>query len=113
ARTRFDGVAVVDGGGDPSHRRIEGTTFSGNAFQFAQQGIPRFRFATQGAQYIQALDVAAAFPDGIQRCLAIEPRQDVLFDIAQATQAFLRLVDHRRAALADVVLAYRRGDPRQ
>ena len=63
-------------------------------------------FAGQRSQYVETLDVARAFPDRIQRCLAVQARQDRFLDVARPPEAFLRLVDHHRRALADPILAH-------
>src|SRR3546814_8426343 len=60
-------------------------------FQFGQQRGAGLRLTRQRAQHVQALDVAAALPDRIQRRLPVQPRQDRFLDVASAAQAFLRL----------------------
>ena len=82
-------------------------------FQFGQQRQAGLRLALQRAQHVQALDVAAAFPDRIERRLPVQARQHRLLDVAGAAQAFLRLVDEGRRALADPVLADGGGDARE
>ena len=78
--------------------------------QFRQHRCAGRRFATERTQHVEALDVAAAFPDRIERRLPVEPRQDGFLHVAGAAQAFLRLVDEGRRALADPVLADGGGD---
>jgi len=73
--------------------------------EFGEQHLQHAGLFGQRAQYIQALHVAGAFPDGIHRRLAIKPRQDGFLDIAGAAEAFAGLGDHGRGALADPVLA--------
>ena len=59
------------------------------------------------AQHVQADDVARTLPDRVDRRLAVEPRQDRFLDVAVAAEAFERLGDDRRRALADPVLGDR------
>src|SRR3546814_7016075 len=82
-------------------------------FQFGQQRGAGLRLTRQRAQHVQALDVAAALPDRIQRRLPVQPRQDRFLDVAGAAQAFLRLVDEGGRALADPVLADGGRDARE
>src|SRR5690606_3208635 len=81
--------------------------------QLGEERLACLRFFAQRTQHVEALDVAAAFPDRVQRRLSVETRQIALLDIAGAAEAFLRLVDERRAALADPVLADRGGHARE
>jgi len=71
---------------------------------FGQQRRPGVRLAGKRTQHVQALDVAAALPDRIQRRLPVQPREHRFFDIAGAAEALLRFVDERRRTLADPVL---------
>ena len=54
-------------------------------------------FVRERAQHVEAHHVAGAFPDRVDRRLAIEPRQHALLDIAVAAEALHRLVDEGRA----------------
>ena len=78
--------------------------------EFAVDRIQYAGFARQRAQHVEALDVAAAFPDRVERRLPVQPRQEGVLHVTRATQALLRLVDEGRGALADPVLAGGGGD---
>ena len=65
------------------------------------------------AQHVEADDVARAFPDAVERRLAIEPRHHRLLDVAVAAEALERLGRVHRRALAQPVLAHRRRQPRE
>ena len=86
---------------------------AGRRPQFLPQPRSGFRLLRQCAQHVQALDVAAAFPDRVERRLPVQARQNRFLDVAVAAEAFLRFVDERRGALADPVFADRGGDPRK
>ena len=62
-------------------------------------------------QDVEALDVAGALPDRVQRRLAEQPRHPRLLDVAVAAEALERLDRVRGGALADPVLEHRRGEP--
>ncbi|MDT4817026.1 hypothetical protein FQZ97_500910 [compost metagenome] len=74
--------------------------------QFGEECIEHSRFLGQGAQHVQALHVARTFPGGVDRGFAVQAREDGVFDVAGAAQAFGGLVDHRGGTLADPVLAH-------
>ena len=73
----------------------------------------RLRLALHRAQHVEADDVAGAFPDAVERRLAIEPLHQVIGDEAVAAMAFERLGDELRRALAGPVFRDRRADARQ
>ncbi len=52
-------------------------------------------------KHIERHDVARAFPDRVDRRLAVKPRQHAVLDVAVAAEALHRLVDQRRRGLAD------------
>src|SRR6202000_1974897 len=65
--------------------------------------IGRLRVTAQGAENVEAHDVARTFPDRIDRRFAIQPRQDAFLDVAVAAEALHRLVDEARRRLADPI----------
>jgi hypothetical protein len=81
--------------------------------EFGEEGLAGVGLAMQRAQDVEALDVAAAFPDRIERRLAIQARQQRFLDVTVAAEAFLRFVDEGRRTLADPVFADRRRDARE
>ena len=76
-----------------------------------EQGLGGLRLPGDGAQHVQALDVARPFPDRVQGRLAVQARQAPLLDVAVAAQALQRLGGVHRRALARPVLQDRRGEP--
>ena len=69
------------------------------------------RPGAQRAQQVQGLDVGRAFPDRVERHLAVDARHHafaVFFDVAVAAQAFHGLLREGAAALADPELGDRR-----
>src|SRR5699024_88504 len=74
---------------------------SAGGVQLVEEGIDGAGGTAHGAEHVEALHVARAFPDGVQRCLAVEARQNRLLDIAVSAEALLRLVDRCGGALAD------------
>ena len=68
--------------------------------------------ALERAQHVKTHDVAGAFPDRVDRRLAIEPRQHAFLDITVAAKAFHRLVNEARRGLADPIFGRRRNEPR-
>ena len=66
-----------------------------------------------GAQHVEALHVAAAFPDRVDRRLAEQPRERAVLHHAAAADALHRLVGVARRALADPVFADRRAQADQ
>jgi hypothetical protein len=68
--------------------------------------------APQRTQNVEAHDVARAFPDRIDRCLTVKPRQHAFLDVAVAAEAFHGFVDEARRGLADPVFCRRRDQPR-
>ena len=64
----------------------------------------------QRAQDVERVDVARALPDRVQRRLAVEARHAGLLDVAVAAEALQRLARRGSGALADPVLADRRGE---
>ena len=95
------------------HGRIEGGIAASGNRQFRPQRPPGLRLALQRTQRVQALDVATALPDRVERRLAIQARQQRFLHVPVAAQAFLRFIDHRDRALADPELADRGRDPRE
>ena len=66
------------------------------------------RFARQRTEHVEAHHIAGAFPDRIDRRLPVMPRQNALFHVTIATEAFHRLIEKARRALADPVFDGRR-----
>ena len=73
-----------------------------------QHVVEQARRARQHAHHVERHDVAGAFPDRVDRRLAIVARQRRLLDIAVAAEALHRLVEQRRRDLADPVFDDRR-----
>ena len=67
----------------------------------------------QRAQHVEREHVAGALPDRVQRRLAEQPRQTRLLDVAVAAEAFQRLGDDGRRALADPELRGRDGQSQE
>ena len=65
---------------------------------------PCLEMALQRAQHVEADDVARAFPDRVDRCLAVEARHRLLLDVAVAAHRLHAFERDHRGALAHPVL---------
>ena len=83
-----------------------------SARERVQHGSRGVAVAGERAQHVEAHHVARAFPDRVDRRLAIEPRQQALLDVAIAAETLHRLVDETRRGLAHPVFHRRREQPR-
>ena len=96
--------------------RLEQRTLSpGHRRRFARhssENVGGLLVALERAQHVEAHDIAGAFPDRIDRRLAIEPRQHAFLDITVAAEAFHRFVNEARRRLADPIFCRRRDQPR-
>jgi len=82
------GLAFVVHAGEVAAQRVGGLAHArAAALEFGEERVAAFGFAPQRAQHVQALDVAAAFPDRIERRLPVQPRQDRFLDVAGAAVA--------------------------
>jgi hypothetical protein len=79
--------------------------------QALQDGQCRLRLTRERPQHIEAHHIARAFPDRIDRGFPVMPRQNALLHIAVAAEAFHRLVEKTRRALADPVFDRGRQKP--
>ena len=70
-----------------------------------KEGVDHGRCFGHGAQHVQALHVAAAFPDRIDRCFTEQARHHAVFHDAAAADALHGFVGVVRCALADPVFA--------
>ena len=93
--------------------RIERGVFAARLADLLEIGLQRIRRLLDRAQHVEALHVAAAFPDRVDRRLAIKPRHRRILHHARAADAFHRLVGVHRRALADPVFAERRAEPHE
>jgi hypothetical protein len=81
----------------PRQVRLEvGIPVHGRA-EVIHDDLHRLRLALQHAQQIERHDVAGAFPDGVERQLAVEPRRQPFLDVTVASEALHRLIGERRA----------------
>ena len=103
-------AAVVERGAQFAHVGVKAAVEPDAAAEFFEQRIARLRFACQRAQYVEADDVARAFPDRIDWAVAEVAAKRALFDKAAAAEAFHGFVGDRRCDLADVVFGDGRGD---
>ena len=89
---------------------IEQWVCTARFLQFGDEGICRTPITLECAQNVQADHIAGAFPDGVERRLAIDARHHALFDISGAAVRLHGLVGQVHHAFVDPVLADRRGD---
>jgi hypothetical protein len=73
----------------------------------------RVRRAAHRPQHVEGDDVARALPDGVQRRLAVQPRETRLLDVAVAAEHLHRLGDDARRPLAHPELGRRAGQPQE
>ena len=91
------------------HARVEARVGALRLLDLGQEHLERAGRTCQGAQHVEAHDVARALPDRGQRRLAVEARHPRLLDVAGAAEALERLEGVVRRALARPVLADRSG----
>ena len=91
-----------------AHRRARASASS------TSSAVDRARFAPRSAQHVEAHDVARAFPDRVQRRLAVQPRQTRFPRRSRCRRALpiASATTHRRA-FAQPVLERRRRESRQ
>src|SRR5690554_4243555 len=80
---------------------------------FFEEGVECFGFFLEGAEGVQALDVAAAFPDGVNRGFPEQAGHDAVFHHAAAADAFHGFVGVVGGAFADPVFAHGGGQAGQ
>ena len=91
-------------------RRVEAGVGPGGLIDLGEEGIGGLGAADHRPQHVEALDVARALPDRVQRRLAIQARHPRLLDVAVAAEALERLAGVRHGALAEPVLEHGVGD---
>ena len=92
---------------------VERGALASGRVHLGEIGGQRLRRALQRPENVQALDVAAALPDRVDRRLAIEAGHRAILHHPGAADALHRLVGVARRPLADPVLADRRAEPDQ
>ena len=100
------GELVAQRGGE----RVQARVGAGGLVDLVEERLSTSGEAAERAQDVERHDVARALPDRGQRHLAVQPRHAGLLDVAVAAEALERLERVARPALADPVLADRRGE---
>ena len=108
-RGEVAGEFVAQLGGEGGEAGLGG----GAVGDLGEEGLDRGRALHHRPQDVEALDVAAALPDRVQRALAEEARHPRLLDVAVAAEALEALAGVGRGPLRDPVLEHRVGDPLQ
>jgi hypothetical protein len=106
ARLPHVGLQTLDEG-------VVAAVAASRAVELGRQRLQRRGLPAHGAEDVEALHVARAFPDRVERGVPIEPRQGRVLDVAVAGQALQRLGDGRDGAPGDPVLDDRCRDPRE
>ena len=110
-RPRLDPLEVGELVAQRGRGGVEARVGAGGLVDLGEEGLERLRPADHRPQHVEALDVARALPDRVQRRLAIEARHPRLLDVAVAAEALERLAGVRDGPLAEPVLEHRVGDP--
>ncbi len=83
---------------------VQAPVGAGGLLDLGEERVERLGGAGEGAQRVEANDVARAFPDRGQRLLAVAAGEREGLDVAVAAQALKRLKGVAGAALAHPVL---------
>ena len=106
ASARFDRLDVSELALEILHGCVEPLVGARRFGDLAEEGFKRRGILRHASKDVQALDVARALPDPVQRRLAIEAGHAGLLDEAVASEAFERLCRVGRRALVHPVLEY-------
>ena len=97
------GELVAQAAGEPGH-------LAARRLHFGEERLHRLRRAHHAAQHVEAVDVAGALPDRVERHLAVEPRHARELHVAVPAQALERLRHVPYGALADPVLGHGKAE---
>ena len=95
---------------DGFHQRVEASVAAAVGRQRREKRRAGARLALQRADDVEANHVPGAFPDRVQRRLAVEARHRPLLDVSVAPVRFHGLERHRGGAAAELILAHRRRE---
>src|SRR5438874_12502144 len=105
----LDAVEVVQLRLETPSRLVEAVVRIPCEPDLVEERLERRGLAPDGAQHVEADDVARSLPDAVARALAEEPRHGRVLDIPVAAEALERFGRVRRLALAHPVLDHGGG----
>ena len=113
ARPVFDAAQVAQVGGKRRHKTVQHRMRSPGLADLGKVGVHHGGCLGHGAQHVQALHIATALPDGVDRRLSVQARHHAVFHHAAAADAFHGLIGVGRRAFADPVLTHGRDQAHQ